>query len=975
MDREATHRSTSLLQRPRLRVSVRTRLLLLILLAIGPALGLALYAGLQHRRMAAVQAQQEALRLARIAVGDHERLIHGAQQLLIVLSSLPVVRAHDARACDAYLAALLKQYPRYANLGMVTPDGDVVCSALPLPGPINLADRAYVRRAVETRDFAVGDYQIGRITGKATIDFGYPVVSDTGEIETVVFAALDLAWFSRLVTDAQLPPDSVLAVIDRNGTILARYPNPEKWVGQSASGMPIVKTVLARGEGVLEAPGLDGISRLYGFTPCVSAPHGPGMYVWIGIPGSVAYAEANRILARSLIELGLAGALTIVAAWVFGDLFILRGVRALVHGTERLKAGDMASRVQVTGRDELSALATSFNDMADRLQAAYSQLTAHVKELTHRERELSLLREIDQAMLAETPLQNLLSKAVEAFTRLADSQTCVLVTADPESGELKPVANWGPDPEAIRRYFATLRPRVGEEGGCLGRAIATREAVTSPDVACDPSMERYRDAVLTLGIRAVLAVPLLTDQQVLGAAGIGYPTVRRFSETEVRSMEGFANQLAVALEQARLREEAKDHRRLEEALHASRQLFQAVVQSATDAVIVADGSSRIVACNAGAQRLFGYTEAELLGMSVMTLVPERYREAHRQGLERLEATGEAPVIGRTIEVDALRKDGSDVPVELSLAGWKTGDRVFYSAIVHDITERKQYTTHLEQTVQEKTRTLRATNQRLEAASRHKSEFLANMSHEFRTPLNSIIGFSDILRDPAFGPLTEKQARFAQNILSSGQHLLSLINDLLDLSKVEAGKIDLRPEPFECQEAIRAAMAEIQPQADLKQLEVTPQTDEAPSTIIADPVRFKQILLNLLSNAVKFTPEGGRITVTARRAARQEAESRRQETEGRTWNLSTLHPGDFVEIAVADTGIGMKPDDLPRLFQKFTRLDAAVAQRTKGTGLGLALTKRLVELHGGEIAAASDGEGQGSTFTVRLPMTPADHYAL
>ncbi len=277
---------------------------------------------------------------------------------------------------------------------------------------------------------------------------------------------------------------------------------------------------------------------------------------------------------------------------------------------------------------------------------------------------------------------------------------------------------------------------------------------------------------------------------------------------------------------------------------------------------------------------------------------------------------------------------------------------------------KQHAAELEDRVRERTQELTVANQQLEVASRHKSEFLANMSHEFRTPLNSIIGFSDILRDPAFGPLTDKQARFIQNILTSGEHLLSLINDLLDLSKVEAGKIELRPEPFECREAVCAAVTEIQPQADLKQLELMSQTDEAPSRIVADPIRFKQILLNLLSNAVKFTPEGGRITVTVRTVPG----ARRQEAGGG-------EDGDFVEIAVTDTGIGIKSDDLPRLFQEFTRLDAAIVRHTKGTGLGLALTKRLVELHGGEIVAASDGEGRGSTFTVRLPITPTSHHPL
>ena len=185
-----------------------------------------------------------------------------------------------------------------------------------------------------------------------------------------------------------------------------------------------------------------------------------------------------------------------------------------------------------------------------------------------------------------------------------------------------------------------------------------------------------------------------------------------------------------------------------------------------------------------------------------------------------------------------------------------------------------------------------------------------------------------------------------HIHSSGKHLLALINDLLDLSKVEAGKLDLRPEAFVLHEVLTAALTEIGPQTDAKRLELELHVDESLSTITADPVRFTQIIYNLLSNAVKFTPEGGTVTVSA----------------------SSLM-SDWVEIAVQDTGIGIEAEDLPKLFQPFTQLESPVIKRQQGTGLGLALTKHLVELHGGTIVAASEGEGRGSTFTVRLPLLP------
>ncbi|MGB4782468.1 response regulator [Candidatus Methylomirabilis sp.] len=272
-------------------------------------------------------------------------------------------------------------------------------------------------------------------------------------------------------------------------------------------------------------------------------------------------------------------------------------------------------------------------------------------------------------------------------------------------------------------------------------------------------------------------------------------------------------------------------------------------------------------------------------------------------------------------------------------------------------ELKQAALQLEATVEERTRDLQATNARLqkathqaEEASRHKSQFLANMSHELRTPLNSILGFAELLQDPAFGPLTEKQGRYVGHIHSSGKHLLALINDLLDLSKVEAGRLELRPETFPLAEALTAALEPFWAQVDAKGVTLTLQVDQAPEILVADPLRVKQMLYNLVSNAVKFTLTGGVITVTAR-------------------SLSSPTPGDCVTIAVSDTGIGIKAEDLGRLFQEFTQLDSSFAKPQQGTGLGLTLTKRLAELHGGTITVTSPGEGQGSTFTITLPLRP------
>ena len=229
---------------------------------------------------------------------------------------------------------------------------------------------------------------------------------------------------------------------------------------------------------------------------------------------------------------------------------------------------------------------------------------------------------------------------------------------------------------------------------------------------------------------------------------------------------------------------------------------------------------------------------------------------------------------------------------------------------------------------------------LESASRHKSEFLASMSHELRTPLNAVIGFSQVLRQQMFGELNEKQVEYVDDILSSGQHLLNLINDILDLAKVEAGRMELQPAPFALPETLRNAMAMVRERATRQDVTLAVEIDDSVGEIEADERKVKQILFNLLSNAVKFTPAGGTVTLAARTDASRAI------------------------ISVRDTGVGISPADQARIFEDFYQLSPGMTQ--EGTGLGLALTKRLVDLHGGELTVDST-PGTGSTFTVWLPL--------
>jgi len=283
-------------------------------------------------------------------------------------------------------------------------------------------------------------------------------------------------------------------------------------------------------------------------------------------------------------------------------------------------------------------------------------------------------------------------------------------------------------------------------------------------------------------------------------------------------------------------------------------------------------------------------------------------------------------------------------------------------VARDITEQKRLEAESRQ------------RQRFEDLNRAKSAFIATMSHELRTPLNSIIGFADLLLGQGSGPLTEKQTRYLGYVQQSGRHLLHLISDILDLSKIDAEKLQLHCEAISVPATLEDILVISRGLAYKKSQAIRVEVPPDLPLLQADPVRFKQILFNLLGNAVKFTPESGLITVTARRVPGIEdfklqiADLKNQEppVQSAITNLQSEMSGDFLEIAVRDTGVGIKAEDLPRLFQEFVQLETTRDKRQEGTGLGLALTKQLVELHGGRIWAESEGKDKGSTFGVLLP---------
>jgi len=365
--------------------SLRSRLILLILLAVLPSLGMTLYTGLEEHQIQMAQVQENTLRLTRLAAGDLVQVIEGARQLLIGLAQLPEVGRGDSEVCGTLFSNLLRQYPYYLNLGVIDSAGNLSCSALPFQGPVSMGSRVYVRGAINTASFTISPYQIEKITGEATINFVYPVLGGRDGGQSAVFAALDLKWFKQIELEAQLPKGAELIVVDHNGTILARYPEPNQWVGQFVPAELIVQAAISRhGEpSLVETRGVDGVRRLYGFSVVRGSPDSD-IYVSIGITKEAAFGSVNRMFVRNMVGVGLVGVLALAAAWLGGNAFILRRVSRLVNATQKLASGDLSVRIgpPYEKKDELCVLGRSFDEMAESLEQRTSQL--HQAEVRYR---------------------------------------------------------------------------------------------------------------------------------------------------------------------------------------------------------------------------------------------------------------------------------------------------------------------------------------------------------------------------------------------------------------------------------------------------------------------------------------------------------------------------------------------------------------------------------------------------------------
>ncbi|HEU4342908.1 MAG TPA: ATP-binding protein [Candidatus Binatia bacterium] len=532
------------------------------------------------------------------------------------------------------------------------------------------------------------------------------------------------------------------------------------------------------------------------------------------------------------------------------------------------------------------------------------------KELLGRTRELAALLEITQTATQSLETEKILNDTLDKSLEILDFDVGYIRTLDREKKNLiVRVARGLSSPEFLRTTFPLDSPDP-----IVGKTVfKTQKPYISTDIRNDPMFKAR--TMEKEGLISVAMVPIASKQRAIGFLAVGSKKRHKFTKREVRLLLAFSSQLGGALENAQLYDEVnKDKAYIED-----------LVENAGDAIISTDRQDRILTWNRGAELIFGYSKEETIGQSLALLLPSHESRELEEIRNKVRLTG----VIRNLEVRRIRKDGRMIEASLAVSPVRDKDdnAVGFLHLARDITEQKRY------------------EQRLKELDQMKSGFVSNVSHELRTPLTTIKASVDNMLDRLTGDLTEKQVGYLTRVKSNADRLARLINNLLDLSTIEAGKIDLQPTKLPLVSLTKEVAESLRPVAVEKPISLDVAFVDPRVTAWADRDKVMQVLMNLVGNALKFTPPRGKVTVGFARSGDQ-----------------------WVQISVADTGPGVPAEEVNKLFDRFYQVGQTGKQKTQGTGLGLAISKALVEMHGGKIWVESE-QGKGSTFCFTLPADP------
>jgi len=723
-------------------------------------------------------------------------------------------------------------------------------------------------------------------------------------------------------------------------------------------------------ETVQESQNIEGRNVLTAYAPVAPL----GWLVFVELPAAEAYAPLYAALQRLGLVL-LAALFFAVLAGMFLAGRMVGPIQALRAGAARIGSGDLGQRIAIKTGDELEVLADQFNDMARELQESYSGLEKKVEQRTHElteslEQQTATSEVLGVISRSSGDLAPVFETILGNATRICEAKFGVLLRYDGDALHADAMLDVTPELEAYLRRA----PHHPGPGTGLERLVKTRQTVQVADAA-DLSVsgaDPLRTAAVELGgVRTFVAVPMLKDDNLIGAIVIFRQEVRPFGEKQVELVTNFASQAVIAIENVRLLNELRARTdelgQSVEELRALGEVTQAV-NSTLDLQIVL---STIVAkavqlsdTDAGSIYVHDEVQQEFrleanYGMSDDLIAALKDHHIDISG-----AVAEAGKQGEPVQIPDIEAEPPITANEIMLrAGYRARlliPLMRFNEVMGALVVRRKAPGEFPKSTIDLLRTFAAQSvlaiqnarlfseideksRQLELASQHKSQFVASMSHELRTPLNAIIGLTEMMVTNAARFGTEKAAEPLRRVHRAGTHLLGLINQVLDLSKIEAGKLELSLESVSLAPLVDDVVGTARQLAEQNKNRLVVEVQESLVPLTVDPMRLRQILLNLLSNACKFTKQG-EVKLRVNKIV-----------DGRTW----------IEFAVADTGIGMTPEQQGKLFEEFTQADSSTARRYGGTGLGLAITRKLARMMGGDVTVTSE-PGKGSVFTVRLP---------
>jgi signal transduction histidine kinase len=801
-------------------------------------------------------------------------------------------------------------------------------------------------------------------------------IAGSGRTAGVTVAEVNLKFIWDVISRIHVGKAGAAYVVDERGLLIAHPDIGVVLRKTDLTRLPHVALALNKlRDASIEVPAISR-DRLGREVLTASAPIGTlGWLVFVDLPLIEALQPVYDTLFRTGIVLAL-GLLFAAVAGVWLAQRIVAPIRALATGAARIGGGDLDHRIEITSGDEVQSLADSFNEMGGRLKEYYAGLehkvaerTGELKEALEQQTATSEVLQVISSSPGE--LEPVFEAILANTTRICEAKSGTLYLCEGEG--FRVVAMHGAPAALAEERGRNPVIQFGPSSG-LGRVVRTKQVVQINDAAEElayAERDPLRVAVVELAsVRTLLVVPMLKEAKLIGAIGIYRQEVRPFSEKQIELVTSFASQAVIAIENVRLLNELRartsELARSVEELRALGEVTQAVNSSldlqtvlstilghaceisdtAGGAIYVLDEAKDEFVLEAG----YNMTEEHLAavrehpvrrGDTVVGQCAER-REAVQ--VPDLAQGGTHPLFGilqqagfkALLAVPLLHQDRAigALLVRRRRAGAFAPETVNLLQAFASQSSLAIYNARLFREIEQK-------SHQLEVASQHKSQFLANMSHELRTPLNAILGYTELMHDGLYGELPAKTRDVLERVQKNGKHLLGLINDVLDLAKIEAGQLVLSIEEYSMKDVVQTVVSATESLAAAKKLPLKVDMSNDMPLGRGDERRIAQVFLNLVGNAIKFTDEG-----EVRIAAKA--------TDG------------IFSIAIADTGPGIPDAEQARIFHEFHQVDSSNTKKKGGTGLGLAITKRIVELHGGRIWVESQ-MGKGSTFRFELPV--------